>query len=127
MKRLCLLSLVVFFVLTIILGAFPSVSPAQDDITIISSSTLVAFPLSITFNLEADASSPIIDIDLKYCHRHLVFFLVCTGPNFRSIKKQIGSWLLSRSCSGFSWPLTWIRNQQVDGSIPPARSKDFRG
>jgi len=66
MKRLCLLSLIVLLVLLIFFNAFPGVSPAQDEITAISSSALVAFPFAITFNLEAEASTQIVDIDLKY-------------------------------------------------------------
>jgi len=66
MKRLCLLSLIVLLVPFIFFSAFPGVSPAQDEITAISSSALVAFPLAITFNLEAEASNQIVDIDLKY-------------------------------------------------------------
>lgn len=66
MKRLCLLSLIVLLVLLIFFNAFAGVSPAQDEITAISSSALVAFPLTISFNLEAEASTQIVDIDLKY-------------------------------------------------------------
>ena len=66
MKRLCLLSLIVLLVPLISFSAFPGVSPAQDEINAISSSAMVAFPLAITFNLEAEASNEIVDIDLKY-------------------------------------------------------------
>jgi len=66
MKRFCLLSLIGILVLLILFNAFPGVSPAQDDIVVISSSALLAFPFAITFNLGAEASIQIVDIDLKY-------------------------------------------------------------
>ena len=62
MKRLCLL-LIVFIALLL---ALPGVAQAQDEITVISSSTLSMFPNSITFNLEAESDVQITDIDLKY-------------------------------------------------------------
>jgi len=62
MKRLCLL-LIVFITLLL---ALPGVARAEDEITVISSSTLSMFPNSITFNLEVESDVQITDIDLKY-------------------------------------------------------------
>lgn len=62
MKRLGLL----LVVLLAFLIAFPGIGIAQDEITVTSTSALVAFPLAITFNLEAESSAQITDIDLKY-------------------------------------------------------------
>lgn len=62
MKRLCLLIMAVFALIM----AFPAVGIAQDEIAVLSSSALVAFPFSITFNLEAESSAQIIDIDIEY-------------------------------------------------------------
>ena len=62
MKRLCLL-LIVFITLLL---ALPGVARAQDEITVISSSTLSMFPNGITFNVEVESDVQITDIDLKY-------------------------------------------------------------
>jgi len=51
-------------------------------------------------------------------------------PNISQLpetRKYVGSWLLSRFCSASSRPLDAIRNQQVDGSIPPAGSSEIKG
>ncbi|MFQ5925505.1 MAG: peptidase MA family metallohydrolase [Dehalococcoidia bacterium] len=62
MKRLCLLLMVAFALLI----AFPGIGVAQDEITVISSDADPDFPYRITFNLEAESTTEITDIDLAY-------------------------------------------------------------
>ncbi|MBE0415681.1 MAG: peptidase MA domain-containing protein [Dehalococcoidia bacterium] len=62
MKRLCFLLIAILILIT----AFPGISLAQDEITIISSDAQAQFPLAITFRLEAESSNEITDVDLEY-------------------------------------------------------------
>ncbi|MFQ5987500.1 MAG: peptidase MA family metallohydrolase, partial [Dehalococcoidia bacterium] len=62
MKRLCFILMVALALLI----AFPGISVAQDEITVISSDADPSFPYRITFSLEAESSTEITDIDLAY-------------------------------------------------------------
>jgi hypothetical protein len=102
MKRLCLL-LIVFIALLL---ALPGVAQAQDEITVISSSTLSVFPNSITFNLEAESDVQITDIDLKYRIKRLSLVPVSyrVDVDFTPGARVAASW-------------TW--NMLETGGLPP--------
>ena len=112
MKRLCLLSLIVLLVPLIFFSAFPGVSPAQDEITAISSSALVAFPLAITFNLEAEASNQIVDIDLKYTVDRLSLVPV--------------SWRVDVDFTpGLTVDASWTWDMLETGGLPPGSELEY--
>jgi len=112
MKRLCLLSLIVLLVPLIFFSAFPGVSPAQDEITAISSSAMVAFPLAITFNLEAEASNQIVDIDLKYTVDRLSLVPV--------------SWRVDADFTpGLTVEASWTWDMLETGGLPPGTELEY--
>jgi hypothetical protein len=112
MKRLCSLSLIVLLVPLILFSAFPGVSPAQDEITTISSSALVAFPLAITFNLEAEASNQIVDIDLKYTVDRLSLVPV--------------SWRVDADFTpGLTVDASWTWDMLETGGLPPGTELEY--
>jgi len=112
MKRLCLLSLIVLLVPLIFFSAFPDVSPAQDEITAISSSAMVAFPLAITFNLEAEASNQIVDIDLKYTVDRLSLVPV--------------SWRVDADFTpGLTVEASWTWDMLETGGLPPGTELEY--
>jgi len=102
MKRLCLL-LIVFITLLL---ALPGVARAQDEITVIYSSTLSMFPYSITFNVEVESDVEITDIDLKYRIKRLSLVPVSyrIDVDFTPGARVAASW-------------TW--NMQETGGLPP--------
>ena len=102
MKRLGLL-LIVFITLLL---ALPGVARAQDEITVISSSTLSMFPNSITFNLEVESDVQITDIDLKYRIKRLSLVPVSyrIDVDFTPGERVAASW-------------TW--NMLETGGLPP--------
>lgn len=108
MKRLCLL----LTVLIALLLALPGVTLAQDEIAVISSSTSMVFPYSITFNLEAESDVKITDIDLKYRIKRLSLVPVSCriDVDFTPGEKVAASW-------------TW--NLLETGGLPPGTEVDY--
>lgn len=112
MKRLCLLPLAVLLAFLIVFPAFPSVGLAQDEITVISSSTLIAFPYAITFNLEAESSTQISDIDLEYRLERLSLVPV--------------SWRVDVDFTpGLRVNASWTWNMLESGGLPPGAEIDY--
>ena len=108
MKRLCLL-LIVFIALLL---ALPGIALAQDEITIISSSTSSAFPYGINFNLEAESDVQITDIDLKYRLKRLSLVPVSyrVDVDFTPGVRVAASW-------------TW--NMLETGGLPPGAELEY--
>jgi len=108
MKRLCLL-LIVFIALLL---AIPNVAQAQDEITVISSSTSSMFPNGITFNVEVESDVRITDIDLKYRIKRLSVVPVSyrVDVDFTPGERVSASW-------------TW--NMLETGGLPPGTEVEY--
>jgi hypothetical protein len=108
MKRLCLL----FILILALFAAFPDISLAQGNISVISSSAEPCFPDRITFNLEAESSAQIIDIDLNYRVKKMSLVPVScrVDVDFTPGRR------VATSC-------TW--NMEVTGGLPPGTEIDY--
>ena len=108
MKRTCLL-----FILTLVLlAAFPPVTLAGDEVTVISSDAQAQFPQAIIFTLEAEAATEVKDVDLQY--------------------KVSRSSLVPVSCrvdvdftQGQTVTATWTWNMLETGGLPPGAEVEY--
>jgi len=106
MKRLCLL------VILALLIAFPGISVAQDEITVISSDADPYFPYRITFSLEAESSTQITAVDLAYRVERLSLVTIScrVDPDFTP---------------GLRVNATWTWNMLETGGLPPGAEVEY--
>jgi len=108
MKRLCLLLIVALALLI----AFPGISVAQDEITVLSSDADPYFPYRITFNLEAESSSEITDIDLAYRVERLSLVTISCRVD-------------ADFTPGLRVNATWTWNMLETGGLPPGAEVEY--
>lgn len=108
MKRLCLLLIVALALLI----AFPGISVAQDEITVLSSGDMSVFPYAITFNLEAESSTEITDIDLAYRVERLSLVPISCRVD-------------ADFTPGLRVNATWTWNMLETGGLPPGAEVEY--
>jgi len=106
MKRLCLL------VILALLIAFPGISVAQDEITVISSDADPYFPYRITFSLEAESSTQITAVDLAYRVERLSLVTISCRVD-------------ADFTPGLRVNATWTWNMLETGGLPPGAEVEY--
>jgi len=133
MKRLCFLLVVILVLLAIL----PSTGLAQDEITIISSGAQAQFPYTITFDLEAESATEIIDIDLEYRveRQSLVPFSCRVNVDFTQGQRVVASWTWDMLETGglppgvmveYWWLIEDAAGHQIETSPATVKFDDLR-
>lgn len=112
-SRLLILSFVVSVLIAIpILFSLPTTILAQGEITVISSDAETQFPSTITFSLEIEAASDIVDIDLIYRK---------SGESLIRVSSRVDVDFIPGKLVAASWKWDMLET----GGLPPGTEIDY--
>ena len=112
MKRLCF-ALLLTVVLTAGLTAIPPITTlAATEVTFLSIEAEASFPQSITFRLEAEAETDIVDIDLQYAVSSTTLVPTTCKADVDFVQDEIVS-------------ASWTWNMLETGGLPPGTTVEY--